>query len=319
VPDGWESTRCCVCGETRAKTLFDVGLPGATEETISIVKCVQCGLRRLESRPQADQLRRFYGAHYYAYGGRTRPAWKQTVWDFLRDAASGVSQTRLATYAGPLSRRITAWLLDVNIEIPHDEPRPRVVDVGCGYGDLLVYLQSRGCSVLGVEYDAAAAQRGAEYGVQIHVGELADLKLADASVDVAILQHSLEHVPAPDHLVEELGRVVRRGGTVHIAVPNGDAAGLSAEREAWGFLSFPLHFWYFDRDSLETLLSNAGFDVVEARSRTIWANHWRLWRAETGSSGLAAASRRIGRFMKASAGSRGGGDILRVVAERRET
>jgi SAM-dependent methyltransferase len=312
VGGGWEETTCA-CGASDATALFDVETPQAPSGRTRIVRCSACGLRRLTPRPDADALRAFYGDQYYAYGGRRRSPRKQALWELLRDIAAGV---RRAPAAIPGARRLAARRFDVNVPVGDPSVR-RVVDVGCGFGDLLLYLRSRGCSVIGVEYDHGAAAKGREYGLDIHVGDIRELRLRDASVDAAVLQHSLEHVPDPSGLIAELGRILRPGGTLHLALPNGDAAGLSGEREAWGCLFNPEHFWYFDRENLIGLLGRNGFVVGTVSHTVIWRNHWRLFRAEQGSAGSRAALRRIGRFLIALARKRrAGGDILRGVFVR---
>lgn len=216
----------------------------------------------------------------------------------------------------PLVGRLAARAFDVNVPVGDPSVR-RVIDVGCGYGDLLLYLRSRGCSVVGVEYDESAAQKGREYGLEIHVADIGELELPEASFDAAVLQHSLEHVPDPETLIAALGRIVRPGGTLHVALPNGDAAGLSGEQEAWGCLFNPEHFWYFDKASLNRLLARNGFVPRSVTYNMVWRNHWRLFRAEHGSAGTRAAMRRIGRFLIALKRNRArGGDILRATFVR---
>lgn len=313
MADGWQET-ICVCGAADATILFEVATTGAPLSRTRIERCSSCGLHRLNPRPDAETLRNYYDAGYYSYAGRRRSPRKQALWEFLRDVAAGVP--RRSTRRLPrLVRDAAASIFDVNVPLGGHSVH-RVIDVGCGYGDLLIYLRSRGCAVLGVEYDAAAAAKGREYGLDIHVGEISGLNLSTASVDAAVLQHSLEHVPDPEALVAELARIVRPGGTLHIAVPNGNAAGLFGEREAWGSLSNPEHFWYFDVKTLGALVTRNGFIPSEFSFKTLWRDHWRLVRTEWRSAGAVPALRRIGRFISALVRSRGRGDILRLVARR---
>jgi SAM-dependent methyltransferase len=257
----------------------------------------------------------FYGDDYYAHVGRRRTRPKQAAWDLLRDVSSGAD----GRHGGwkllqPLFERIATWRFDVNV--PLDERSQMVIDVGCGFGDLLLYLKSRGCCVQGVELDPAAAETAHEYGVPVHVGDLQDLELPSASVDVGILQHSLEHLAEPNRVLGELARVIRPGGSLHIAVPNGAAAGLAIEKETWAFLSNPVHFWYFDEMTLRKLLRRHDFVVERIRYRTTWVNYWTPSRTQMKSGLPLLACERIGRVLARRLKSAAAGDILRAVATR---
>lgn len=301
---------CAVCGSTGGEPLFRFH-PRAGDAESAVVRCAGCGLRRLDPRPTQDALPAFYGGEYYAYAGRRRARTKQAVWDLLRDVGSGVRLGPLRPLGDVVARRV----FDIHVTLVGTSPR--VLDIGCGFGDLLIYLKERGADVQGVEFDAAAAEVGARHGVPIHVGGLDDLRLPPASVDVAILQHSLEHVPDPRALLRELARIVRPGGTLHLALPNGAAAGLQHQRDSWGCLFAPEHFWYFDAATLGVLLQDLGFAPTRVSHHTIWANHRRLWQTRLPEVGRLGVLREALPVLLEHLRRRDAGDILRLVAERR--
>lgn len=309
----WVDAACALCGDGATTLLFafsDAAAPGGTAK---IVRCRRCGLRRLDPRPDAIAIKEHYGEGYYTSEGRTRSRLKQQVWDRLRDLSSAPPSPGIlgvpAALAAPMSRRV----FDVNI--PIGVQPPRVIDVGCGFGDLLIYLRQRGCDVLGIESDPAAARVGAAVGVPIHTGELADLDLEPASFDVAVMSHSLEHLEDPVEALTRLASLLRPSGALHLAVPNGAAPGLALHREAWGALCYPVHFWYFDPYTLSSLLAKAGFVVVWSSSTDIVPHHVAFWRErirEEPSAGLRELGGAISRRLRTPLT----GDVLRVVARK---
>jgi ubiquinone/menaquinone biosynthesis C-methylase UbiE len=126
--------------------------------------------------------------------------------------------------------------------------------------------------------------------------------------------HSLEHVPDPAADLGELARIVRPGGRLHIAVPNGASAGLRVEGRDWAHLSHPLHVWFFDSRSLSTLVERAGFRLSRTPYTTSRWHHVSNWAKHMTSSPL-GASARFAR-LAAAAPRRSSGDVLRLVAER---
>jgi methionine biosynthesis protein MetW len=89
----------------------------------------------------------------------------------------------------------------------------RVLDIGCGDGALLAYLQeTRGVSASGIDVSAANVSAAVARGLAVVQGD-ADADLADwpdDAFDVAILSNTLQAMQAPAHILGQLLRVARR-------------------------------------------------------------------------------------------------------------
>lgn len=306
IRPAWVATTC-LCREAHADDLLILPHTDAPNRRSAIVRCVACGLRRLSPRPDARHLGSYYGGSYNAFTGRTRSVRKQRAWEFLRDAYTAPRGWRR------LLRPAAEWAFDVNVAVPAGT-RPRVLEVGCGYGDLLAYLAERGCDVQGVDPDPRASAAGARLGVPIHTGTIESFRCDRASFDVAVLCHSLEHVVDPDSTVACVSRAVRPGGRVVIAVPNGEAAGLAVQGERWMHVSHPLHLWFFDRRNLAALLAGHGFQVDTIYTTSRW-HHWTACLHRVCQGHPAAAVETI-RIAARSLATRWAGDVLRVSATR---
>lgn len=91
---------------------------------------------------------------------------------------------------------------------------------GEGYGADLISGIAR--QVIGVDYDeSAVAHIRARYPrVRMHLGNLAELPLADASVDVVVNFQVIEHLWDQGQFVAECLRVLRPGGVLLMSTPN---------------------------------------------------------------------------------------------------
>ena len=101
--------------------------------------------------------------------------------------------------------------------VPHGS---RVLDLGCGDGALLQYLQQhRGCSGYGVELDdvnvLACARRGVEV-LQLNLDQGLSL-FGDQSFDVVLQIDTLQHLRNAETMLRETARVGRTG---IVAFPN---------------------------------------------------------------------------------------------------
>ena len=99
-------------------------------------------------------------------------------------------------------------------------PGSRVLDLGCGNGAMLDYLQrERGCSGYGVEIDdanvLACVQRGVDV-IQLNLDEGLAM-FDDNSFDVVLQIDTLQHLRNADVVLRETARVGRTG---IVAFPN---------------------------------------------------------------------------------------------------
>ncbi len=167
-------------------------------------------------------------------------------WDALREESFG-SQFHLEAFLSLLPQ---AW---------------KVVDVGTGTGFLLPTLGRHFARVIGVEpvermlEVARQRVRSIELpNVELRQGDITDLPVSDASVDLAIAALVLHHVPAPPEAVMELGRIVKPGGRVMLIEQGAHDNEAFRERmqDRW---------WGFEPSDLTGLLETAGFTNVMTR------------------------------------------------------
>ncbi len=100
------------------------------------------------------------------------------------------------------------------------EPKTKVLDLGCGDGELLQWLaESKGVDARGVEISSAKVRRAIARGVSVYQGDI-DEGLADYpdhAFDYVILSQTLQETHWPLRVIREMLRVGRRA---IVAFPN---------------------------------------------------------------------------------------------------
>jgi len=137
-------------------------------------------------------------------------------------------------------------------------PGNRLLEIGVGSGSLLRSARSAGFDVMGCDLSEAICTRIKQrYAIPMHCGYVADLPKAP-SFDVVVMNHVLEHLPAPVDVLRELRMRMAPGALLHVAVPN--VACPEARLPGWGSYE-PYHLIYFTPLTLRTTLARAGFHV----------------------------------------------------------
>ncbi len=103
---------------------------------------------------------------------------------------------------------------DLKIVASWIEPGSKVLDLGCGEGDLLYFLrENKGVSGTGIERVEAKVARCIEKGLSVLQGDINEeiLDYPDKTFDYVVLSQTLQQVYKPDELIQLLLRVGRRG------------------------------------------------------------------------------------------------------------
>ena len=150
-------------------------------------------------------------------------------------------------------------------------PQGRVLDVGCGSGEILSNLKSLGWQVEGVDFDPAAVAAARTRGVPVHLGDLFDQKFPAESFDAVVMSHVIEHVPDPLGLIQECERILKPGGRLVMVTPNPRSLSHRLFGRAWRGLEPPRHLYIQTRESFADLTVRAGFEQVELRTSARFA------------------------------------------------
>lgn len=211
--------RCIVCGrsfdaQTCERVRVRCNIRKFAAEHFHLWRCTGC--RCLHCWDVVD-----LGPYYAGYGTKDQRL------DFF---------SRLA-YGRQLARLRAAGL----------KPADRILDYGCGSGNLVKYLRSRGYAGA-VGYDP--------YGDVAGWGDASVLR--PESFDCICLQDVIEHVEDAGALLKELGGLLNPGGLLLVGTPSADEIDLRQTHRHLHQLHVPYHLHLYTRQALVHLGAAAG-------------------------------------------------------------
>lgn len=224
------------------------------------VKLHPLGFFQLDPIPDPDALNAFYQSRYY---------------DLLRQGGRAPEIRKLLDVGGERNEELE-WLeatlyQDLKAAIaPHVAGR-EVLDVGCGAGDLVLWLAAQGFAASGVDpsIDAVAAATGRGAKAECATLETwADKPENQGRYGAITLVNVLEHVPDPVAVLKALASMLAPGGALAFRVPNDfteiqtAAEAVGVERKRW-WVAAPDHINYFRAASATAACVEAGLEVVD--------------------------------------------------------
>ena len=143
--------------------------------------------------------------------------------------------------------------------------RPMVIaDLGAGDGSFALLLSRSASQVIAVdsslkmlEVGRSKALRAAVSNIDFRLGDMEELPIDDAAVDLAVFSQSLHHAQHPERAVRQAARILRPGGRIVIL-------DLAKHRFEEAREMYADEWLGFGEAELETMLAGAGFAEIEA-------------------------------------------------------
>ena len=228
---------CILCSGEKRSILFQKG-----EWQVRV--CDACGLGVLDPRPSAETLDRLYSQEYCEE-------------HFVEGGEPG---------SAAFAKRIS--LEDHRIRFFRKfKKQGRVLDIGCGYGYFLAACREKGYQVHGLDFSEWAVRHARErLALDITVGPMDQVDLAEHSFDVVTMWHCLEHTPDPAAALMQIRRWLKADGLLVVDVPNRQGTDARKTWDDWVGWSLPYHLYHFTPGSLTQLLAQQGFTVIRSKN-----------------------------------------------------
>ena len=223
---------CPICNHAPAeRSLCKTSLTYKT--TFDLLECGHCRTKYYHPVPTLEQLSLFYSDHAYEFD-----RWRQ--------------EAKAGHYLRKLLKQASSG---------------KLLDIGCASGYFISYINKQSdWDAYGVELGELPAKFARDtLGLNVIHGDLFSASYENNFFDAIYVGDVLEHVPNPVDFMRECRRILKPGGKLHLAVPNGrtDCRGLIRyfQEENKGGRHASGHIFFFEKESLNALFTKTGFSI----------------------------------------------------------
>jgi len=169
-------------------------------------------------------------------------------------------------------QRMGSILNNARKTIAKNRETPRLLDVGCSSGALLLVAKECGFEPFGAEPAKQAAATAQKLGFDVFSGFLHDAHYPDNHFDVVTLFEVIEHLLIPDEIVREIRRILKPGGLLLIGTGNADSWTVKMQRGSWEYFdirSHGGHISFFNPRSILLLAKKCDFDLYAISTKRV--------------------------------------------------
>ncbi len=250
---------CKICNNTEGnKSYIAREMMFGTGENFEYFECAGCGCLQIKEIP--GNLERFYPDDYLFFQ-KAHSLTDNPVKSFLKHQRAEYCLNRNNISGGLLAKifgipEYYAWFNKTRTGFDS-----KILDVGCGAGNLLINLRKEGFINLAGVDSFIKKDIFYENGINIFKKELSEIKEQFALI---MLIHSFEHMQKPLEALKELYRLLKPEGYILLRIPVAGSFAWRTYGVNWVQIDAPRHFFIHTKKSINLLAGQVGFQVADA-------------------------------------------------------
>ena len=255
---------CKICKNSKENnSIYAREMMFGTREEFEYFKCHHCGCIQILIVP--ENLEKYYPDTYYSFHQSTTNM-RSKIRRYLRRSRSNYFLTKKGV-VGKLLKHFS----DDYFEKKYDWDWFRksgtnldsnILDVGCGTGKLLSFMDIQGFSKLsGADlYIEKDIKFGIDKKYTIYKKPLSQL---EGNFDLIMLHHSLEHMDDQISTMKEIHNLLKSDGFALIRVPVSSSFAWEKYNTDWVQFDAPRHFFLHSITSIGILAQMSGFEIMD--------------------------------------------------------
>lgn len=235
-------TKCPLCKSGLFLNHTEITDFAVSKESFILCKCTKCQLVFTNPRPTETAIQPYYDfPEYYSHNNEGKSL-TSVIYGQVRNLA--------------ISKKYKL-VESLNTE-------KSILDIGCGTGDFLKYVQDKGWTVKGLEPNKKARTQASE---KLGVKVLKSLEKLDEKqkFGVITLFHVLEHIHELKKGLKYIINSLLSNGYIIIAVPNHESKDAEKYGKYWAGWDVPRHLYHFNDSSIEYLAEKYDLEIIDKK------------------------------------------------------
>lgn len=232
---------CPICDQSETSLFLEGVDYSYTKEEFTIVECQSCQFRFTNPIPTIDKIGDYYKADNYISHTSSKKGIFEKVYHKVRKHTLKKKLQLVSKYAKSKT----------------------LMDIGCGTGDFLGFVNQQGWKVKGLEPSEDARNKAIQ-NHQVEVESTEELAHQESgSFDAISMWHVLEHVYNLNEDFAHFKRILKDNGHLFIAVPNCASYDAQHYKKEWAAYDLPIHLYHFRPDDIKALAEKHDMKLVE--------------------------------------------------------
>lgn len=238
-------SKCPICKSGLFLNQLEIQDFAVSKSHFMICKCSSCGLLFTNPRPSKEEILPFYEfSTYYSHEDRNK-----SFIQFIYQRVRKISVSRKAKMFESIATK------------------GRILDYGCGTGNFLEEILKRKWEITGIEPNNKAREI-ANGKTKNRVFESLNDISEEKKFDVISLFHVLEHIHDLMPTLKKLLNLLKKTGTLIIAVPDHQSWDANHYSKYWAAWDVPRHLYHFDLNSIIALANKFDLEITTVHPLT---------------------------------------------------
>ena len=232
---------CPICNHSGSSVFLEGIDYSYTKEEFTIVECDSCHFRYTNPIPTIEKIGDYYKADNYISHTSSKKGIFEKVYHQVRKHTLKKKLQLVSKYAKSQT----------------------LMDIGCGTGDFLGFVNQNGWNVKGLEPSPDAREKAIK-NHKVEVESTDELsKQVSESFDAITMWHVLEHVYNLNDDFAQFKRILKKDGHLFIAVPNCSSYDAQHYHKEWAAYDLPIHLYHFRPNDIKALAEKHNMKMVE--------------------------------------------------------
>ncbi|MDW3196970.1 MAG: class I SAM-dependent methyltransferase [Cytophagales bacterium] len=229
---------CPLCGFSSHSNHIIVDDHSHSKESFAIVQCQKCLLLYTNPRPDKEAIGAYYENENYISHTDNSNNLTNLIYKVARHFTLNWKKRLITNYS----------------------TEKRMLDYGCGTGDVLAHMKQSNWETTGVEPSESARNKAISKGLTVYPELTKDLK---EKYNVITAWHVVEHIHDLIDTIRALRKLLKDDGKLLIAVPNCASYDAQHYQAYWAGYDVPRHLYHFTPETMQALATKTKMKIQE--------------------------------------------------------